>query len=229
MVLEQVPGILDVENGRYLHEAIARLREAGYAADYRIRQCNQWGDATSRTRIFVVAVQHCLLPEDFDVSDLFGERPEGFGKPKMVIDVTDVDYDDSLVYDGPVNWLTRRPEDPGYDGPIKLGQVANGGIGHSVYSAEGPAVTQKTWGEGPGASTGLYKFPGGIIRRLSPFEAMRAHSFPQPLISTIQSMECSEEECYRLIGNSIPVLTLQSVISHVLSVVDTAQIPTVST
>ena len=220
VILEQVPGILKVDGGAHLHEALARLRDAGYVADYRVRHCNRSGDRTSRRRVFVVAIQRRVLRDDG--VDLFPVEPGSL--VTRLVDIVDKEHDPELIFCGNVKWTPRDDGDADYDGPVKLGVVEPGGIGHHVYSAAGPAITQKTWGEGPGRSTGLYKFPGGIVRRLSPWEAMRCHSFPEPLICKIQGLGLSEEQAYRLVGNSIPVMAMRKLIEHVLSIVDHSQI-----
>ena len=144
-----------------------------------------------------------------------------------VEDIADAEHQEELVFHGEVKWMDRPSSDDGYDGPVLLGVVGDGGIGHHVYSAGGPAVTQKTWGEGPGESTGLYLFKDGTIRRLSPWEAMRAHSFPESLLMKVRELGLEQAELYRLVGNSIPVSALKAIISHIMTLVDSSQIPAV--
>ena len=223
-ILEQVPGILEVDGGRHLREAVARLREAGYLVTWRTRRCNRSKDCTSRTRIFVVAILPSVLRDGVSSDDFF---PEESSHKVSLEDIADKAFSDDLVYDGPVKWIEREDVDPTYDGPVLLGIVANGGIGHHVYSANGPVITQKTWGEGPGASTGLYLFRDGTIRRLSPAEAMRTHSFTPALISAVHEMGLEQSELYRLVRNSIPVMALRTLTSHLLRLVDPTQIPSV--
>jgi site-specific DNA-cytosine methylase len=225
-VLEQVPGILDVDGGWHLFEAIRRLREGGYDVAWRIVRCNRHGDATSRRRVFVVAAKPNVLREGGSVHDMLPEDP-GLTKAR-VGDVVEDEPEGHLYYDGPVDWDLPRPDEEEYDGPILMGTVLGGGIGKHVYSAEGPAITQKTWGEGPGESTGLYYFPeSGRVRKLSARESMRVQSFPSHMIERALS-SYSEEECYRLAGNSIPVNTMREILKGILSGVDPKQVPEVS-
>ena len=56
----------------------------------------------------------------------------------------------------------------GYDGPRLVGTIGIGGMGWCVYDATGPAVTMKTWGQGPGGETAVYKDTAGRFRRLPP-------------------------------------------------------------
>ena len=94
-----------------------------------------------------------------------------------------------------------------------------------VYDAGSPAVTQKTTGEGEGAATGLYRFSDGVVRRLSPCEALQTHSFPISFVERLYNLGFPNETLQRLAGNSIPIMTLRGVIAHVLSLLDPTQFP----
>ena len=65
-----------------------------------------------------------------------------------------------------VTWLNER-DATGYDGPRLVGTIGSGGMGWSVYDENGHAVTQKTWGQGPGGATALYRDSDWRVRRLS--------------------------------------------------------------
>ena len=82
------------------------------------------------------------------------------------------------------------------------------------------SVTLQTWGQGPGAATGLYETSDGTVRQLSPFEALRMHSFPEEVIDFLRGREdVSWQDAYRLAGNSIPILTLRDLLRGILCVV----------
>ena len=135
------------------------------------------------------------------------------------------EWDASLEFDGQVAWKHRDVGDGDYDGPVLVGTIDGGGIGRQVYCSSGPVITQKTTGEGPGMTTGLYLFADGTVRRLSTTEACRSHSFPEPLIRFLQSAEIPESVIYRIVRNSIPVNTMKAVLTAVLSAVDPSQVP----
>ena len=104
----------------------------------------------------------------------------------------------------------------GYDGPRLVGTIGIGGMGWSVYDATGPAVAMKTWGQGPGGATAVYKESAGRFRRLLPWEALRMHSFPADFIAYLRDeVEFDWESAYRLCGNSIPVAMLRGVVRHI--------------
>lgn len=82
-------------------------------------------------------------------------------------------------------------------------------------------MTMKTWGQGPGGPTALYRDSSGRTRRLSPWEALRTHSFPDEAIewlrTTPQITEERDETVYRLCGNSIPIRMLANVVDHIVT------------
>jgi len=139
----------------------------------------------------------------------------------MVANCLDRFPEPGLVY-GRLDHVQRAPEREtvdGYDGPRLWGTIGKGGMGWSVYDGrKGPGVTQKTWGQGPGGATALY-WDGVSVRRLSPWESMRTHSFPPRLITWLQRRrDVTWEDAYRLCGNSIPVGMLTDVVSHIVSI-----------
>ena len=130
--------------------------------------------------------------------------------------------EEGLCYER-LDHVTRCPpidEDPDYDGPRLWGTLGLGGMGWSIYDATtGPVVTQKTWGQGPGGATALY-WDGSRVRRLSPWEALRMHSFPETFISWLKRRrDVTWEDAYRLCGNSIPIGMLTDAISHIISII----------
>ena len=116
-------------------------------------------------------------------------------------------------------WLNER-DATGYDGPRLVGTIGIGGMRWSVYDENGPAMTQKTWRQGPGGATALYRDSDWRVRRLSPWEALRTHRFPAEASEWLKHTSEIEDDdrdgtVYRLCENSIPVLPHNGVrISH---------------
>ena len=90
-------------------------------------------------------------------------------------------------------WLNER-DAAGYDGPRLVGTIGIGGMGWSVYDENGPAVTQKTRGQGPGGATALYRDSAWRVRRLSPWEALRTRSFPGEVSKWLKHMSEIEDD-----------------------------------
>ena len=104
----------------------------------------------------------------------------------------------------------------------KVGIIGIGGMGWRVYDENGPASTQKTWGQGPGGATALYRNSAWRVRRLSPWEALETHSFPAEVSKCLKHTSEIEDgdhdkTVYRLCGKSIPVLTLRDAIEHIVT------------
>ena len=85
------------------------------------------------------------------------------------------------------------------------------------------AATIRTDGDGPGGATGLY-LTGDVIRRPTVREATRTHSIDETTIDEMFHFLAenpfldAEKESFRFVGNSIPVMTLGAVLSHILSI-----------
>ena len=222
LVREMVTGILDIDNGSPVWEAVSMYRRAGYLVAWSVRSAQRHGDGTSRRRVFLVAILPEVLAEGTDLSDFF--TVEGPREDRVTVwDCLDRVPSPDCVYadwEKHVTWFPERDPDPSYDGPKLLGVIGAGGMGWSIYDSDGPAVTQKTWGQGPGGATGLY-WDGETVRRLSPWEAMRTHSIPEHVITCLRQMPhvISTDTMYRLCGNGIPVGMLSDVVTQILSIV----------
>ena len=170
-----------------------------------------------------MAVRPDCFVEGKGAMDLFAA--EGTSLDSVTVEsCLDDEPEEALLYHDEVVWLPAR-DTTDYDGPRLVGSIGIGGLGWSVYDSAGPAVTMRTWGQGPGGATSLYRDSKGRIRRLSPWEAMRTHSFPEDFIAYLRdTAQISWEAAYRLCGNSIPVLTLRSVVEHLVTTVIKPQV-----
>ena len=233
VISEIVLGILDEHLVTFLHQKVKRLASK-YVVRWRVLRCNQHGDRfTNRRRIFIVGIKREFLRGgvDADTVDLFPPaRPANESAGLREIIDPAADDDESLRFtDGArIEWLPPREIPDGYDGLRLLARVdGSDRIGHHIYNYNGAAATIRTDGDGPGLATGLYII-NGLCRRLSYREAARTHSIPETTIGTMEQFinknvtepSRREKELTRLIGNSIPVMTLSSVVSHLLSLLN---------
>ena len=223
VVSEIVVGVLRDHLVHLLHQKVERLRST-YRVEWRVFRCNRHGDAyTNRRRILIVGVKPQFLLEGV-ASLLPTERA-----PAVPVGLDDIlEPADSLPNDLQFNELERlvyvpsRPTaDEIYDGLKIIARVdGQERIGHQVYDSS-MAATIRTDGDGPGGATGLYII-GDIIRRLSPREAARTHSTDETTIGRMfqflreNSFLDIEKESFRFIGNSIPVMALSDLLSHLL-------------
>ena len=224
LIREMVTGIFDVDGGAAFWAAVDIYRDAGYVVGWAVRMARRHGDPTSRRRVFLVAVRPDCIVAGKSAVDLFAAEGTSSLDSVTVESCLDSEPEDGLEYHDSVEWLPAR-DTTDWDGPRLVGTIGIGGMGWSVYDAKGPAVTMKTWGQGPGGATALYRDSLGRVRRLSPWEAMKTHSFPDDFISYLRdTARISWEEAYRLCGNSIPVLTLRGVVEHLVTSVIKPQV-----
>ena len=126
------------------------------------------GDPTPRRRVFLVAIRPECIVDGKDAADFFSVERTSSDDEVTVATCLDSEPEEGLQVPGEdVTWLSER-DATGYDGPRLVGTIGIGGMGWSVYDENGPAVTQKTWGQGPGGATALYRDSDWRVRRLSP-------------------------------------------------------------
>ena len=222
IIREMVTGIFDADGGAPFWAAVDLYRDAGYKVGWSIRMARRHGDPTSRRRVFLVAIRPDCIVDGKDATDFFTVERTSSDDEVTVASCLDSEPEEGLqVPSEDVTWLDER-DATGYDGPRLVGTIGIGGMGWSVYDENGPAVTQKTWGQGPGGATALYRDSDWRVRRLSPWEALRTHSFPAEVSEWLKHTSEIEDDdrdgtAYRLCGNSIPVLTLRDVIEHIVT------------
>ena len=215
IIREMVAGIFDVDGGSLFWEAVDKCRGAGYAVGWSVRMARRHGDPTSRRRVFLVIVLPECMRKGVTEAEFFAA--EGTSSDEVMVETClDDEPEEGLLV--PADDATTLPtrDVGGYDGPRLVGTIGIVGMGRSVYDPTGPAVMMKTWGQGPGGATTAYKDTAGRFRRLSPWEAMRTHSFPADIIAYLRDFaELDWESAYRLCGNSIPVGMLSGVVRHI--------------
>ena len=224
IIREMVTGIFDFDGGAPVWAAADRYRDAGYAVSWAVRMARRHGDPTSRRRVFLLAILPECLVDGAGEADFFSA--EGTSSDEVTVERCFGSEVEArlLVPQEDVMWLPERDND-GYDGPRLTGTIGVGGMGWSVYDSKGPAVTQKTWGQGPGGATALYLDSEGRVRRLSPWEALRTHSFPETFVDYLRETPLlgsdgeREETVYRLCGNSIPINMLADVVAHAVALI----------
>ena len=228
IIKEIVTGILRDHLVHVLHAAVAALEDGGrYVVSWKIcRVCRFGDDETSRERVFIVAVRRDWLPSktDWDQSvaqNLFfpAERPpRRVGMEHLLREhgVPEQYYLSADLFNS-IQWLPEREVSDTWDGLILEGKVhGSDAIGHHVYSTKGAIATQRTWGDGPGLSTGLYTADRCSVFRLPPEVVFAAHHFPCDFCQCAREHGATDDDLYKMGGNSIPVNTLQTIMRHIL-------------
>ena len=180
---------------------------------------------TNRRRVIIVGVKPKFIRENV-TSLLPSERPPALPVGLGGILEPESDIPSDLVFtqhERIVQAPARADSGEVYDGLRLLARVdGSDRIGHQIYSTD-MAATIRTDGDGPGGATGLY-LVGDVIRRLTVREAARTHSIDETTIDEMfrflseNPFLDAEKESFRFVGNSIPVMTLDAVLSHILSI-----------
>jgi len=87
--------------------------------------------------------------------------------------------------------------------------------GYRVYDINGCSITQAAEGGGFGAKTGLYS-QYSRIRRLTPLECLRLQDFPDTFHAELVKMGISDNQIYRMAGNSMSVNVLVRILQNIL-------------
>ena len=156
IIREMVTGIFDVDGGSPFWAAVDRYRDAGCVVGWAVRIARRHSDPTSRRRMSLAVVLPECIVDGNDASDFFSV--EGTSLSSVAVESCfDGELSHGALYPRPQD-MTMLPERgaDGYGGPRLVGTIGIGGMGWSVYDGSGPAVTMKTWGQGPGWATALY-------------------------------------------------------------------------
>ena len=222
IIRETATGIFDTDGSVPFWAAVDLYRNAGYTMGWSIRMARRHGGPASRRCVFLVAIRLECIVDGKDATDFFTVERTSCDDEVAAATCLDSEPGEGLQVPGEdVTWLNER-DTTSYDGPRLVGTIGIGGMGSSVYDENGPAVAQKTWGQGPGGATALYRNSAWRVRRLSPWEVLRTHSFPAEVPEWLKHTSEIEDDdrdgtVYRLCGNSIPVLTLRDAIEHIVT------------
>jgi len=167
VLLENVPNILSIDEGRVVGKICRSIEDLGYRLDYSILNASHFGIPQSRRRVYFVGLK------DGDYTP-----PSPTHEQICVGDIMEDSVEDNLFVSDKYTPIWTGTE-PMYNmhRPVKLGYYHREAQGQRIYSVLGHAVTQSALGGGRGAKTGLYKVDGGV-RRLSLLEGKRVMGFP---------------------------------------------------
>jgi len=187
-LIENVPGIINLEKGDVFKIILSDLRSSGYDVDYRVLNAADFGVPQSRKRVFIIGTL------------------QGSGAPKFSFPEA------SHSRRGSSNTLPWRTI---ADGLIGLGDAGNESIpnnigskyrvvernftGHRIPAAGQPCPTILARGNGKGGVCAI-PLPDGS-RRMTIRESARMQAFPDEFqfFGGLNSM-------YRQVGNAVPVL-----------------------
>ena len=210
MILENVPNLINHDEGNTFRSMKCRLVNAGYSVDHELLNASDFGVPQARRRVYIVCTLRGMIDEfrfpapmkkDIALSDILLPREQ---TSKWIVHLKQRPHS-----------LDRRPV-PRCLRPVRIGKINGGSMGERIYHPNGHAITFCKSGGGCGGKTGMYLIDD-VVRKLDPRECARASGFPE----TFQLHENSVIAQGQF-GNSIVVDVLQHIIK-VLIVQDVFQ------
>lgn len=201
-VAENVKGILSIGGGEAIKAIISDFESAGYRVVYKLLNAADYGVPQTRQRVFIVGIR-----DDIQVD---------FEYPEPTHSATEKN--------GRYPWVTLADaftDIPGPDGPeantipnnvySNYKMVMNGYLGKRPTYLDKPAPTVTARGDRKGGVVVL-PHPSGL-RRMTVRELARVQDFPLSF-----EFYGSRTDCYRQVGNAVPVGLATAVAKSVYSI-----------
>ncbi len=203
LFLENVKNFAKHDNGRTLKVVLEVLENIGYIPFFKVLNASNYGQPTTRERIYFVAFRKDLNIKNF-------KFPDGQNKASILKDLLEENVDDKYfinrtdikIKDKEIskNLLGDYPQKP-----IRVGTINKGGQGERIYSIYGHSITLSAYGGGVASKTGGYLIDGKV-RKLTPRECARIMGFPDSF-----KIPVTDSQAYKQFGNSVVIPVLKEV------------------
>ena len=201
ILLEQVPNVLHVADGKAQRLLLRRARNLGYVARQQLIDSSDFGSASRRVRLFTTLVRE-------DVVKAVGlpappARPPG--RRRVVNDVIKPLQTRPLEHVlSRTGWRGARVQTRAdYHGPVVVGLGPGPAPGNHAYSTEFPAPTQRATGRYP---TGVYYQEGALVT-LTARESARCMDIDD---SVDIGERWGETLAQQFVGNSMSVFVMRA-------------------
>ena len=201
ILLEQVPNVLHVDEGRAQKLLLRKARQLGYEARQQIVDSNEFGSASRRVRLFTT-----LVRKDVVAAVGFPDPPtRPTGRRRVMRDVI------KPLQTRPAEHVLSRTGWTGatvetrkdYYGPVVVGLGPGPAPGNHAYSLDSPAPTQRATGRRP---TGVYYQEGSLVT-LTPRESARCMDIDD---SVDIGERWGESLAQQFVGNSMSVFVMRA-------------------
>jgi len=210
MFLENVRNFAQHDGGKTLKTVKNVLEDLGYTIFHKVMNAAEYGFATARQRIYIVAFRKDLGVDPvsgFNFPEPKGRAPalKSFLEKNVDLEVCKVSKAAKISSEkaSPRSISEFRSKRPST--PVRIGSIAGGGQGDRVYSIDGPAITLSAYGGGNAAKTGAY-LVDGVVRKLSPRECANIMGFPKKY-----KLADKPSQSYKQFGNSVVVGMVKSI------------------
>lgn len=163
LLLENVPHILSIDNGKVIRCIEEEIRKLGYSFTHSLLNASYFGIPQARKRVYFVCIRK-------DLSIRYKE-PEETRENVYLEDILEPSVDENL-YTNPDKVVLSDKKHSYQLKPLKAGYVTSDCQRLKIYSATGHFITLLTgWTSG-------YCLVNGRVRRLSVIELKRLMTFP---------------------------------------------------
>lgn len=224
--LENVKGLLSIDNGRCFHTIITSLQKLGYNIEWEVLNSKYFGVPQNRERVFIIG--HLRGTPSRQVFPIGQGSFEIDKTPKQVSSAIHAGYykqggrDQQYI---PVNATYRHPME-GFDGyddmspAIKSSQGSGNQIivrpialdlyNNKAHTDRTPALTEPH-------HNNLRMMVDNRIRRLTPVECERLQGFPDDWTRYDKNgKEVSDTQRYKMCGNAVTTNVIQAIVEKLI-------------
>ena|SRR5699024_8726476 len=187
-LLENVPGLLTIQNGETFDVIIEALKESGYTVFYKVLDAQNFGLPQIRKRVIIIGFRDDLGINNFEISESNGNKKAVIGDLLEETDPAGYSISEHLQEKYLFKKDDGRPQIVNKDSKIQVKTLVS--TYHKIQRLTGTFVE--------GGETGL--------RLLSELECKRIMGFPDNFLIPV-----SRTQMYRQFGNSVAVPMIKSV------------------
>ncbi len=196
LLLENVKGLLNHDQGRTFGTILSTLDELGYDAQWQVLNSKNFGVPQNRERVYIVGhLRGTPRPEVFPIT----------GQSETL---------DKSIFIDESQWR-REGKIREYQGTSPTLNTAKGG-GHLPLASRTVRTSGRSSGLGKKQNWDTYDFDG-VIRRLTPTECMRLQGFPDDWCDLgAEGETISDSQKYKMAGNAVTTNVVTAVMEKII-------------
>lgn len=204
IILENVKGLLNHDNGRTFSTIIKILTDIGYCCEWQVLNSKFFGVPQNRERVFIVGHlgKECA-GKIFPIRKTAEVYNEAWAGEEEVHDIAStLKARDYANWGG--NFIYQRPRGKSKGGIKDIAPT----VSASSYQDNNLLVE--------GEKNGVYD--GYKIRRLTPLECFRLQGFPDEVVKKAKEAGISDAQLYKIAGNSVTVNVVVEIAKRIMRI-----------
>ncbi len=222
LLLENVKGLLSVDNGFTFETILATLSDIGYDCQWEMLNSKNFGVPQNRERVFIVGhLRGQARPQIFPLGE--DGKEDTVNESRITSYAIDSNYGKGCFTPGKSNTRTMIVHEniSGMQTPHEEAQALRSGASHNYQTVVPVQIGQgrKSWAMKYGTSIGSQDkayvlrqdnpnavMLGNRIRRLTPLECERLQGFPDGWTEGV-----SDTQRYKMLGNAVTVNVIEAI------------------